>query len=165
MKDFIVISKKRKDLFKKNEGIEREIEKLTDTKMDLNDEISIEGESFNVFQAKQILKAFGRGFDVKDCLYLLEDNYGLEAIDLTEFIKSRKRLKILKGRIIGTGGKTKKYIETYADVKLSILGKTVSIIGEWEKITIAKEAVMKIIVGCTHKTLYRWLEQKSVKKW
>lgn len=165
MKDFIVISKKRKDLFKKNEGIKREIEKLTNTKIGSNDEISIEGETFNVYQAKQVLKAFGRGFDVKDCLYLLEDNYGLEVINLTEFNKSRKRLKILKGRIIGTGGKTKKYIEDFADVKLSILGKTVSIIGEWEKINIAKEAIMKIIQGCTHKTLYRWLEQKSVKKW
>lgn len=165
MKDFITISQKRKALFKKNEGIKGEIEKLTDTKIDLNDEISIEGETFNVFQAKQVLKAFNRGFDVKDCLYLLEDNYGLEVINLTEFTKSRKRLKMLKGRIIGTGGKTKEYIENYVDVKLSVLGKTVSIIGEWEKITIAKEAVMKMIRGCTHKTLYRWLEQKSVKKW
>ena len=165
MKDFIRITQKRKDLFKKNEEIKREIEKLTDTKMDSNDEISIEGETFNVYQAKQVLKAFGRGFDVKNCLYLLEDNYGLEVINLTEFTKSRKRLKILKGRIIGTGGKTKEYIEKFTEVKLSVLGKTVSIIGEWEKISIAKEAVMKILRGCTHKTLYRWLEQKSVKKW
>jgi len=165
MKDFIRISQKRKALFKKNEGIKREIEKLTDTKIESNDEISIEGETFNVFQTKQVLKAFGRGFDVKDCLYLLEDDYGLEVINLTEFTKSRKRLKILKGRIIGTGGKTKEYIEKFTEVKLSVLGKTVSIIGEWEKISIAKEAVMKILRGCTHKTLYRWLEQKSVKKW
>jgi ribosomal RNA assembly protein len=89
----------------------------------------------------------------------------LEIINLTEHIKSRKRLKILKGRIIGTGGKTKEYIEKFVDVKLSILGKTVSIIGEWEKISIAREAIMMILRGCTHKTLYRWLEQKSVKKW
>jgi len=164
MKDFILISQKRKDLFKK-EQIKEEIEKLTNTKLDLNDEISIEGEAINVFQAKQVLKAFGRGFDIKDCLYLLEDNYGLEVINLTEFTKSSKRLKILKGRIIGTGGKTKGYIEKCIDVKLSVLGKTVSIIGEWEKISIAKEALIKIIMGCTHKTLYRWLEKNAVKEW
>jgi len=164
MKDFIRIPDKRNLLLKKNEKIIETIEKMTGTEIKINDEISMEGETFNVYQTKQILKAFGRGFDVNDALYLLEDEYGLEVINLTEFIKSRERLKTLKGRIIGTSGKTKGYIEKFADVKVSIFGKTVSIIGRWEKINIAKEAVMKIIGGCTHHTLYRWLEQQSVKE-
>lgn len=162
--DSIKIPQKRELLFKKNKEVKEKIEKLTETKLELNDGISIEGESFNVFQAKQVLKAFGRGFDVNDALNLLDDDYGLEVIDLTEFTKSKKRLKTLKGRIIGTAGKTKKQIEKLTDVKLSISGKTVSIIGRWEKINIAKEAIMKLIRGCMHQTLYRWLEQQSVKE-
>jgi ribosomal RNA assembly protein len=162
MKDFIKIPQERKEILKKDSKIKQNIEEFTGTKIEVNDDVSIEGESFNVFQTKNVLKAFGRGFDVNNCLYLLEDEYGLEIIDLSEFTKSKERMTTLKGRIIGTGGKTRKYIEKYADVKTSIFGKTVSIIGKWDKINIAKEAIMKIIQGCTHKTLYRWLENHSM---
>ncbi len=162
MKDFIKIPLERKEILKKDSKIKADIEEFTVTKIEVNDDVSIEGESFNIYQAKNVLKAFGRGFDLNDCLYLLEDEYGLEIIDLSEFTKSKERMITLKGRIIGTGGKTRKYIEKYTDVKTSISGKTVSIIGKWDKINIAKEAIMKIIQGCTHKTLYKWLEKHSM---
>ena len=166
MKDFIKIPDKRRFLLLKNEKDEKMIEELVGVKIEVNDEITIEGDTVNVYQAKEILKAFGRGFDVNDALYLLEDEYGLEVISLPDVVKSRKRLKTLKGRIIGTDGKTKNYIEKLIKVKISVSGKTVSIIGHWDKINIAKEAIMKIIDGCSHQTLYRWLEQHSVKeKW
>jgi ribosomal RNA assembly protein len=163
MKDFIRIPQKRINILKKYHKLKDKIEELTNTKIELNDEVSIEGDSMDVFQAKNVIKAFGRGFDLDDSLYLLEDEYGLEIINLSEFTKSKERLKTLKGRIIGTGGKTKKYIEKYADVKTSIFGKTVGIIGKWDKINIAREAIMKLIQGCTHQTLYRWLEKKAMK--
>ena len=163
MKDFIRIPQKRIDILKKRDELREKIEEFTNTKIELSDEVSIEGGSVDVFQAKNIVKAFGRGFDLDDCFYLLEDEYGLEIINLSEFTKSKERLKILKGRIIGTGGKTKKYIEKYAEVKTSIFGKTVAIIGKWDKIIVAREAIMKLIQGCTHQTLYRWLEKKAMK--
>jgi len=163
MKDFIRIPQKRMGILKKDKKLRDKIEEFTNIKIELNDEVSIEGESVNVFQTKNIIKAFGRGFDLDDCFYLLEDEYGLEIINLSEFTKSKERLKVLKGRIIGTGGKTKKYIEKYADVKTSIFGKTVAIIGKWDKIYIAREAIMKLIQGCAHQTLYRWLERQAKK--
>lgn len=159
MKDFIRIPEVRKNLLKKNEKHKKRLEEFTNTKIEIGDDIGIEGESFNVYQAKHILEAFGRGFDMDDALNLLEDEYGLEVINLTDFCKTEERLKTLKGRIIGTEGKTKNYIEKYCDVKLSIFEKTISIIGQWNKINMGKEAVMKIVKGCTHQTLYRWLER------
>ena len=161
--DFVKLPETRKNLLKKNENDKKRLEEFTKTRIVIEDDISIEGESFDVYQAKQILKAFGRGFEMNDAMDLLEDEYGLEVIDLMEFCKTKERLKTLKGRIIGTEGKTKKYIEKCCDVKLSISGETVSIIGRWEKINIAKKALMKIFEGCTHKTLYRWLERLPVK--
>ena len=163
MKDFIRIPQKRIDILKKYDELKKKIEEFTNTKIELDDDVLIEGESVDVFQAKNVIKAFGRGFDLDDCFYLLEDEYGLEIINLSEFTKSKERLKVLKGRIIGTGGKTKKYIEKYADVKTSIFGKTVCIIGKWDKIYIAREAIMKLIQGCAHQTLYRWLERQAKK--
>ena len=161
MRDFIKIPQEREESLKKNEKIKEKIENLTNTKLGFDEGVSIEGESFDVYQTKQVLKAFGRGFDVDDCLYLLDDEYGLVIINLSEFTKSKERMTTLKGRIIGTGGKTKKYIEKYIDVKTCIFGKTVGIIGKWDNINIAKEAIMKIIQGCNHHTLYRWLEKHS----
>ena len=67
---------------------------------------------------------------------------------------------VLKSRIIGTKGKTKKYIEQYTNTKISIYGKTISIIGKWDKVNIAKKAILMLIEGCSHTTLYKWLEQK-----
>jgi len=163
MKDVIKIPELRKNILKEDEKTKKRLEEFTNTKIEIEDGVCIDGESFNVYQTKQVLKAFGRGFDMDDSLYLLEDEYGLEVINLTAFTNSKERLKTLKGRIIGTEGKTKGYIEKYTDVKLSVFGKTVSIIGKWDKVGIAKEAVMKIIKGCTHQTLYKWLERLPVR--
>ncbi len=165
MIDFIKIPEKRKLILEKNKKLKETIEKSTNTTITVNDDISIEGDGLEIFQTKQILKAFGRGFEINDCLSLLDDNYVLEIIDITEFTKSRKRLKILKSRIIGTGGKTKKSIENHSETKISIFGKTVSIIGQWNKASISKEAIMMIIDGVSHQTLYKWLERKRVKTW
>lgn len=161
MKEFIKIPEKRRNLLRKDGEIEKLLEKLIDVKIKVNDEISIEGESFNIFQGKQILMAFGRGFEVDDCLNLLDDGYGLEVIDLSEVIKSKNRMAVIKGRIIGTRGKTKKYIERFTKAKIAVLGKTVSIIGEWDNLNKAKRAINMLLEGCSHQTLYRWLEQQS----
>jgi len=162
MRDFIKIQEKRKKLLLKDKEGKRNIEKLTNTKINIKEDIEIDGEGLDLFQAKNVLKAFARGFDVKDSLCLLDDDYGLEIIDLSEFTGSKNRIMVLKGRIIGTGGKTKKSIEDHTDTKIAVLGKTISILGEWDKINVSKQAVMMLIDGCSHKKIYRWLEQHSV---
>ena len=167
MIDFIKIPEKMKRVLRKDEKGRRNIEKLTNTIITIEDDIKIEGEGLEVYQVKQVLKAFGRGFTVKDSLCLLDDSYGLEIISLSDLVKSTNRMAVVKGRIIGTQGKTKKLIEKYTETKLAISGKTVSILGKWDKINVSKEAAMMIIDGRSHATLYKWLEQKysEVKQW
>lgn len=165
MKGYIRIPKKRERILRKDKKLKEKIEDFTNTSIEFNKGITIDGKSFDVYQTKHILKAFGQGFGVDDCLYLLEDRYGLEIINLSDFTGSKKRLKSIKGRVIGTGGKTKEYIEKIAKVKIAVSGKTVGIIGYWDNINIAKKAIMKIIKGSRHQTVYRWLEQQSVSEW
>lgn len=166
MIDYIKIPIKFKNVLLKKPKLKEKIETTTKTKLYIRDDIEIEGESLDVFIAKNILKAFGRGFKIDDALKLIEDDYAFEIIDLTDFIKSENRIKILMGRIIGTNGKTKKFIEKYTNTKIAVSGKTVSIIGKWDDIALAREAVLMMINGSTHKSLYRWLEQKTkVVKW
>jgi len=167
MIDFIKIPNKMKRVLIGDEKGRKKIEKLTNTKISIKEDVKIEGESFDVYQAKQVLKAFGRGFPIKEALSLLDDTYGLEIIDLSRLLNSKNRIKIIKGRIIGSGGKTKELIEKYTQTKLSISGKTVSVLGKWKKVELAKEAVMMVIDGCSHAKLYKWLEQQYsvVRKW
>jgi len=161
MRDFIKIPKKRLDELKSKKRKLNKLEKLTNTKISINEDIIIiDGEGIDIFQTKNILKAFGRGFSIDDSLYLLDEEYSLEIINLKDYTKSKNRMIVLKSRIIGTKGKTKKYIEQYTNTKISIYGKTISIIGKWDKVNIAKKAILMLIEGCSHTTLYKWLEQK-----
>lgn len=163
MKDFVKIPKKRINLLRKNSKQFENAEELSKTKIMIEEEdIAIEGDSFDVYKTKSVIKAFGRGFDLKEALNLLDDDYGLEIINLPDLINSEKRMIVVKGRIIGNEGKTKKLIEEYTDTKIAVQGKTVSILGRWDKINLSKEAVLKLINGASHQALYRWLERNSV---
>jgi len=46
--------------------------------------------------------------------------------------------------------------ETY----ISVYGKTIGIIGDMEKVAIAKRAIGKIIEGSPHATVFKWLENQ-----
>jgi len=166
MKDFIKIPLKYKRVLMKKQHIKEEIEKATNTKITIGEDIEIEGDGLDVYIAKNVIKAFGRGFAVEDALKLTDDTYSLEIIDLSDFANTKNRIKVISGRIIGSQGKTKKYIERHTNTKIAVSGKTVSIIGKWDDIGLAREAVLMLIKGSTHKTVYRWLEQNSkVNEW
>lgn len=161
MIDYLKIPLKYKKILAKRPKIKEEIEKRVGVKIVVNEDIQIEGDGLNVYLAKNILKAFGRGFKIEDAFMLLDDLYALEIIDLSEYTKSQNRIKVVISRIIGSEGKTKKYIEMHTNTKIAVSGKTVSIIGKWDEIELARQAIMMIVNGSTHKTVYRWLEQNS----
>ncbi|MEM5799460.1 MAG: KH domain-containing protein [Candidatus Aenigmatarchaeota archaeon] len=166
MKDFIKIPLKYKKVLLKKPDIKEEIEKATNTKITINDDVEIDGDGVDVYVAKNIIKAFGRGFSLEDALKLTDDLYSLEVINLSDYANTENRIKIISGRIIGSQGKTKKYIERYTNTKIAVSGKTVSIIGKWDDISLAIEAILMFIRGSTHKTVYRWLEQNTkVNEW
>jgi len=163
MRDSIKIPKKRIELFKKNKKLLDQLQDFYKVKITINEEIIIDGESLDIFQTKIILKAFGRGFEMNDALNLLDEEYCLEIINLADYTKSKNRINTLKSRIIGTRGKTKKYIEEYSNVKIAVFGKTISIIGKWNKINTAIKAIKMLIEGCSHNRLYKWLETECEK--
>jgi len=159
-KDYLVIPRERLGLLKRNEELLKRLERLGNVKIYLNDEITIESEDpIAIMKAKDVLKAFGRGFDFETSLNLLDDNYKLEVISVREYTKSKSRQRELKGRVIGTKGKIKKAIEYYTNTKIAIKGKTISILGKWEDVLIAKKAVEMILDGAMHQTVYKFLEE------
>ena len=161
MKDFVKIPLKYKKVLMKKPEIKEQVERATNTRISVNEDVEIEGESLDIFVAKNIIKAFGRGFSIEDALKLTDDMYNLEIIDLSDYANTENRIKVIAARIIGSQGKTKKFIERYTNTKIAVSGKTVSIIGKWEDINLAREAILMFINGSMHKTVYRWLEENS----
>jgi ribosomal RNA assembly protein len=134
------------------------ISKTLNVKITFQDNsVTIEGEGLELFQAKSIVKAIGRGFSPENAFKLLKEENILETIELNQFNDSR--IRIIKSRLIGTNGKAWKMIEKCSGCSLSVYGKTVSLIGNYEQLNIAREAVQMIIRGSKHSKVYGFLFQ------
>ncbi len=116
-------------------------------------------DSLNVMRAGDVVKAIGRGFSPERALRLLDDEtLVLDLIDL--FNMTQKDLQRVKGRIIGKDGRTRELIESLLDVKISVYGKTVGIIGDPVHAQAARKAIGMLIEGAPHGTVYSYLEKK-----
>lgn len=165
MIDSVAIPEQRMKILKENKHLVKKLKDLADVKIRLGENVEIECEdSIQLMRVKTVVKAFGRGFDFEDALYLLDDAYELYIIDIKDFAgKSSKRLNELRGRVIGRKGKSKNIIEKMADVKISIYGKTISIIGKWDNVQYTNQAVRMLLEGRKHGSVYRFLEE-NIKK-
>ncbi|RLE67595.1 MAG: RNA-processing protein [Thermoprotei archaeon] len=120
----------------------------------------------DVMKIKQAIKALSIGFKIDDVLKMKEDIYQLEVIDLREVSRNWKDMQRIKGRIIGENGKTKKILEEMTGATIIIGEREVGILGDYEQIRIAREAIRLIIAGRSHKTVYDYLriQKRELKK-
>ncbi|MGD0511282.1 MAG: KH domain-containing protein [Candidatus Micrarchaeaceae archaeon] len=123
-----------------------------------DDVVEINGDAFSEFNAKNMLQAFGRGFDIETACKLNDMDYYFASIDLEQLVNSEKRKKQVKARIIGREGRTKKYIEEVSGAKISIYGDTASFLGTIDEINEAETAVNTLIDGGTHRLAYARME-------
>jgi len=114
--------------------------------------------AYDEFVAKNVISAYGRGFEPRTAELLISDDYYFSSIDLGRAFGDSKRLQQVKARIIGKEGKAKTYIEGVSGVKISVYGDTVSFIGSAEQIEEAEAAVNTLIDGSTHKLAYARME-------
>lgn len=146
--------------------IKRKIQKLTNTKIQINSnegDVSIEGEdSLNVLIARNIVKCIGRGFNPDIALLLLRDGFTMDIINIVDFAgKSKNSEERLRSRVIGTNGKAKKSLESMTNTFISVYGKTVTIIGRQEEVHLARRGIEIILNGAPHSHAYRWIEKQK----
>ena len=116
------------------------------------------GDVSKLYQALNVVRAIGRGFSPERAFRLFDEDTLLDVIDLREYVgKSENALRRVKGRIIGRDGKTRRLIEELTGVYVSVYGHTVSLIGGFDQLLVAREAVTKLIKGSQHKTVYNFL--------
>ncbi len=118
-----------------------------------------------LLKAVAIVKAIGRGFSPENAMLLKNDDYTISLIDLSRYASTKNALIRIRGRIIGRKGKSRLLIEELTNTKISVYGKTVAIIGPWDKVPLAEEAIRKLAEGARHATVFDWLyEQKRLEK-
>ena len=153
-----------------NGNVKEYIERKLPVKLDINSETGdviitlkegAEDPSL-LFKAKDVVLAIGRGFSPERAFRLLdEEDCILEIIDLRSILgRSESALKRIKGRIIGRDGKTRAIIEEMSGALVSVYGHTVAIIGDFDQVNVAREAVNMLINGSEHASVYRFLQRK-----
>lgn len=144
----------------------KKLEKKTNTKINVDSEtgyVVIEGEdSVLLYELKDVVQAIGRGFSPEVALQVLKEDTILEVVSIQDFTgKSKKKMDRLRGRVIGTKGKSRSMIEQTTGTHISVYGKTVSIIGGIESAAMAKGAVESLLSGSPHGNVYKWLQEKK----
>ena len=156
----VYIPAERLDLLKKDSKARSLIEGVCSCKMSIDRDgmIIIKGSPYNEFMARNVIYAFGRGFEIEAARRLLGDGFYFSSIDLKEELGSEKRVRRIKARIIGENGRTKRYIEGVSSARICVYGDTVSFIGSTEEIKEAETAVNTLIEGGTHRLAYLRME-------
>ncbi|MHC1605053.1 MAG: KH domain-containing protein [Candidatus Methanofastidiosia archaeon] len=172
--EFVKVPKERIGIIiGKNGTTKQEIEKSLDIKLVIDSEECIvqiidyptTEDPLAVWKGKDIIRAIARGFSPHKAQKLQKDGNIVEIIDISEYVgKSKNSLQRIKGRIIGTEGKTRKIIETMTGVHLSVYGKTISLLGTFEDVYDAKKAVGMLLEGKPHSGVYTYLEKVSKEK-
>ncbi len=151
-------------LIGKSGKVKKQIESATKTKISVDSkegDISIIGtDAIKLFNAREMIKAIGRGFNPEIAFFLLKGDYLFEILNIGDYAKTKQTEKRLKGRIIGRSGKSRGLIEELTETNISVFGKTVSIIGPTEKVANARKAVEMLLKGSSHANVFKFLEKR-----
>ncbi len=167
---FVKIPKERVGILIGPDGKTKQyIEDKLDVKMEIETEGSVgimlreNSKDPSLFlRAKDVVLGIGRGFPPETAFRLIRNEDDIyDMIDLRLiFGRSESDIKRIKGRIIGTEGKTRKLIEELTEADVVVYGHTIGIIGSFEQADAARNAVQMIIDGCEHHTVYNYLQKK-----
>ena len=167
---FVRIPKERVGILIGPEGkVKQHIEEKLQVKLDVDSEGSITltlsekaTDPSLLLKAKDVVTAIGRGFSPEIVSRLIRNEDEIfDLIDLRViFGRSESDIKRIKGRIIGAEGKTRKLIEELSEADVVVYGHTVGLIGSFEQVDTAHNAVQMIIEGCQHHTVYNYLQKK-----
>ena len=117
-------------------------------------------EQMEMFKAVEIISAIARGFSPQRAMRLMEEEEMFQAIDLHDYAgKSPSALERIKGRIIGEAGKSRRTIEDLTGTYISVYGHTIGLIGKYNEIRLATDAVDLLCRGSMHKTVYNMLQE------
>lgn len=141
-----------------------ELEKKLNVKIIIQGhKITIKGDILDEFEASKVLDAINFGFSAKQAISLKDDSMALKIINIKDFTK-KKNLQIVRARLIGRKGRTKRTIENLTDCKIVIKDNEVGIIGDIESVEEIITAMGGLIRGTKQSNTYRYLEKMNKRK-
>lgn len=113
-------------------------------------------------RTKDVVNAIASGFSPEKVFRLFDNDLLIfETINLSNIAKTEKDLQRIKGRIIGSAGKTRDIFENLTGALISVYGKTISLIGYPEQNNVARVGIDMLLKGSTQKAVYKFLEKKT----
>jgi len=125
-------------------------------------EIYLEGAAENEFVAEKVVQALDFGFPYAVAIEIKTDDLMFEILNIKEHTK-QKNLERVRGRIIGTKGKTLKTLSDLTNCYLELKENELGIIGEPELIKTAQDAIISLIQGSKQGNVYAYLEKHQPK--
>ena len=120
-------------------------------------------DQYGALKARDIISAISSGFSPERAFRILDEETLFQILDLRNFTSSSNSTNRIKGRIIGEKGKARKNLEEVTNTFISIYGHIIGLIGNYEEIKLATDAIMLLINGRSHKTVYEMLYQAKRK--
>jgi ribosomal RNA assembly protein len=111
-------------------------------------------DQYGALKARDIISAISSGFSPERAFRFLDEETLFQVLDLRNFTSSSNSTNRIKGRIIGEKGKARKNLEELTNTFISIYGHTIGLIGSYEEMKLATDAIMLLIKGRSHKSVY-----------
>ncbi|MCH7850662.1 MAG: hypothetical protein IH845_03400 [Nanoarchaeota archaeon] len=125
--------------------------------------IGIKGAELIEFLVDKIIRAVDFGFDVRDALLLVNEDFVLEFIGIKENTR-RKNMKDIRSRIIGTGGKARKTIEKLTGAVIVIKKNDIGVIVDSNHLDAVTQGIESLIRGAKHGNVFAYLEKQGALK-
>jgi len=128
--------------------------------------IASRGNIDNVLRAKMVITAISYGFSPANAFILIENpEYIFEVVDISDYARNRRDISRIKSRLIGRGGKIRMKFEDELSVRISIYDKYVAIIGRYDDVMVAKEAVLSICRGSKINRVMKKIEEYRIARY
>lgn len=134
---------------------------------ELKIDIEIDGKSAVInesaikeYEFSKIVDAINFGFTLKRALVLKENDMEFKIIHIKEHTK--RNLRVVKARLIGKKGKTKRVLADVSGCEIIIRETEIGIIGEVESVEDLEKAIISLIRGSKQSNIYQYLERMNV---
>jgi len=148
------------EVLKNKTKLEKELEVKIENK---GKNIFVDGEGDKEFIALKVLEAIDIGFSIERALLLKNENNIFQTLNIRDLTK-RNDIHRIKGRLIGTEGKTLRTLKTLTNCAISVTDNQIGIIGDAESIKDAIISVTSLVQGSKQGNVYARLERQVKNK-